>query len=190
MGINGLREQILANAKQVMINISAANSRHVNGHELLVREDNNAFKAVIISNGKLRLEGAGAASVTAALESLLNTTTQMLEGASEAWEGSLYAGEKVALRDDGTRIAMEATPEPEDVIANDEGEENAEAEEDGDAAEVVVAPKTRGRAQKVTKASTGKPRGRPPKAAAARASAGSAGTAPKRKPGRPKKYAT
>ena len=167
---------------------------------------------MILSEGKLRLESTSELSVVAALENLLDVTAVLLERASGGWGVDETAGEKLVMLDGGALMAVEATPEPEDVIDDeDEGGEDAVngvedrggedvsdgGEDEGDGVAAAVTPRARGRPKKltktygklksVTKASTGRPRGRPPKSAAARVSDGGAAT-PKRGPGRPRKY--
>ena len=176
-----------------MIAVSAANARRVNHHELLVRRDNDAFKAIVVCNGKFRLEGARADSVSAALESLLNTTARMLELASQDWETESYPGEKLFVNEDGTRIAMEATPEPADVVTNGDAGEDGMDEGEGEVAAAAILPERRGKLHKITKtyASTGKPRGRSPKLATMKARAQVTGGTPSGKPrGRPPKSAS
>ncbi|KAK4543681.1 hypothetical protein LTR36_005326 [Oleoguttula mirabilis] len=209
MDVPGLREQILANAKQVMLHQTqtqhpATAARRAKNHELLVREDGHSYRAVIIGDGKLRLEGAAAETPKAALEALFARTAQMLEEASEAWEADGYAGEEIVTLGDGARVAREIVvveAEAEVEVGAGGGADEVEVamgDGDGDGEEVVVdgvdakaeaaaMGKKQGRPKFVY---TGK-RGRPRKSVAAGALGGDAGeeAKPKRPRGRPRKDA-
>lgn len=112
-----------------MIHMSASNTRRTKNHELVVREDGKAYKAIILCENRIRIEGAEAATPKEALEVLLTITAQMLEVASETWEEG-YAGEEVVERGDGSRVAKEREVEPgvDDAMMGEaeDGEENAD----------------------------------------------------------------
>lgn len=168
--------------------MSAANTRLVKHHKLVVRRDGEGYKAVVIGQGTLRLEGPAGSSINEALEFLLESTTEILEEASENWEGEGYPGEQVAEREDGSRIAQEVTP------ALDAGL-NGDVSMGGEDVEQVANPKKRGRPRKSTapeqEATPGKRgRGRPKKSIGLELAtpAGNGDTPQKRKPGRPRKH--
>lgn len=163
--------------------------RLIKNHKLLIREDARAYRAVIISEGKLRLAGAAADTPKAALEALFATTMQMLEVASEAWEANGYAGEEIVTLADGSMIAREVVPEPgaEAEIAMEDAGEGAGEEVDEVAAKAeatVMAKKSRN----PKFVYTGRP-GRPRRSTAADTVAGEE-VKPKRPRGRPRKNAT
>ncbi|KAK5123059.1 hypothetical protein LTR85_003255 [Meristemomyces frigidus] len=190
MDIQGLREQILENAKEVMINESPSNARRVKNHKLLIREGARSYRAVIIAEGNLRLAGAAADTPKAALETLFASTMQLLEDASEAWEAEGYAGEEIVTLGDGLMIAREVAPPEVNVNGVAAGDAMVEgAGENGEdlggraEASVVLAKKT-GKPKFVY---TGK-RGRPRKSSVVDGFADAEeGVTPKRGRGRPRK---
>lgn len=75
-------------------------------HKLLVRRSEKGYKAVIIGERILRLEGPEGHSVQQALELLLELTAELLEEVGDVWEYALHAGEEVRVFEDGARIVV------------------------------------------------------------------------------------
>ncbi|KAK5120548.1 hypothetical protein LTR85_006204 [Meristemomyces frigidus] len=106
MGLSGLRSQILANAEELMLYKNTDNVDRVGHHRLIVRRSDKGYKAVILGERTLRLEGPEGPSTHQALELLLELTAELLEEVSEVWEYNVYHGEEVQVFDDGARIAV------------------------------------------------------------------------------------
>jgi len=133
-----------------MIYISVDNTRRVKHHELIVRHSGEAYKATIIGEGKVRIEGTEAGSMKAALESLFEVTAEILEESNDVLE-EVYDGEKLVERIGGSRIAHEATPPPEASV-------NGDGIDVADRAEATVMARKRGRPKKTYTNTPGRPR--------------------------------
>lgn len=173
-----------------MTYVSTSNVRRIKHHELIVRRSGDAYKAVVLAEDKIRLEGAEATSVKAALQALFDTTAEILEGRHDVLE-EVYDGERMVERDGGSRIAKEATPPPDATVTDIEDglAERAEA--------TVMGKRKQGRPKKVyttkpvivkgTQPNRGP--GRPRNSVVPEAADGVAQTPAKRGPGRPRKAA-
>ena len=73
---------------------------------LIIRRSDKGYKAVVIQNRILRLEGPEGHSAQQALELLLELTAELLEEVYETWEYALHEGEEVRWFDDGARIVV------------------------------------------------------------------------------------
>lgn len=97
---------ITANAAELMLHKNTDNIDRTRHHSLLVRRSEKGYKAVVLGQRRLRLEGPEGHSVTQALELLLELTAELLEEVAEVWEYEGYEGEEVRIFDDGSRIAV------------------------------------------------------------------------------------
>ena len=132
-----------------MTYISVDNTRRIKHHELIVRRSGEAYKAAIIGEGRVRIEGSEAGTMKLALESLFEVTAEILEESNDVLE-EVYDGEKLVERKGGSRIAHEATPPPEASV-------NGGGIDVADRAEATVMARKRGRPKK-TYGKVGRPR--------------------------------
>ncbi|KAK4543682.1 hypothetical protein LTR36_005327 [Oleoguttula mirabilis] len=117
MAPSDLREQILANAAELMCKLNPDNAHHIKEHRLIVRRsgkgENRGYKAVIIDFAVIRIEGAKGASLQEALELLFDFTAEKLRDYVKDYEDMSFSrikGEELRKEKGGARIAMKKAP--------------------------------------------------------------------------------